>query len=84
MTHDELTALRNNILATELGGQRIIGVKNAKPIINRIVRNRRVVLTGHEKFKLIRRLSVSIGKMKSRNPDPIGDALRIQPVSNYQ
>jgi len=69
MTHDELTTLRNSILAIELGGQRIIGVKNAKPIVKRIVRNRRIVLTGHEKFKLIRRLSVSIGKLESRHPN---------------
>lgn len=69
MIHDELTTLRNNILAIELGGQRIIGVKNAKPVVKRIIRNRGVVLTGHEKFRLIRRLSVSIGKLESRNPD---------------
>jgi hypothetical protein len=69
MTHDELTNLRNSILATELGGQRIIGVKNAKHRVKAIIRNRGVVLTGHEKFKLIRRLSVSIGKLESRHPD---------------
>ncbi len=65
----DFTELKDSILNTELGGSKIVGRKNAKPIVRRAVRARGVTLTGSEMHRLVRRLSLSIGKITWQDED---------------